>query len=80
MSNTTTEVLSEQQRAYRACLELPNGDAAQIGLYITQILRTQDLVQWQGNPAQFDQWLKKAICDYVNNCYCVIRARNGGAQ
>ena len=79
MSNTQG-ILQEQRQAYWAGLELPNGEAAQIGLYINRILKTQDLVYWQGNPVGFDQWLRKTVCDYVNNCYGVVRPLKGTAR
>jgi hypothetical protein len=75
--NTTTEALREQRQVYWAGLERPNGEAAQIGLYISRILKDQDLVYWQGNPVGFDQWLRKTVCDYVNSCYGVVRTKNG---
>lgn len=81
MRTTTTEVMEEQHRAYRAGLRLNNGEPAQLGLYIARILRTQDLVAWQGDRAGFDKWLKRTICEYVNNCEAYIEPRqNGGAQ
>ena len=77
MSNTMTGTLKEQRQVYWAGLEMPNGEPAQIRLYIARILKEQDLVYWQGNPVGFDQWLRKEVCDYVNSCCGVVRSKEG---
>lgn len=76
MSNTTTMRQTDAcGNRLRVLLLEPNGEPAQLKIYINRLLATQDIRGWMADPAGLDKWLKDCICDYVNRCEVVIEGR-----
>lgn len=47
-------------------LELENGEMAQPGIYLSRLLKTQSLEQWNGRQAEFAAWIAQSMADYWN--------------
>jgi hypothetical protein len=62
-----------QKKTYR--LELQNGHAPQLNLYIKHIMKDQDLNRWSANPEGFNQWLRTAVAGYMRQVSIVICTR-----
>jgi len=45
-------------------LELENGERAQPGIYLSRLLRTQSLEDWNGRPEEFQKWIADAMTEY----------------
>lgn len=41
--------------------EMANGEQFHLGLYVSRLLRTQDLNAWRNDPEGFDAWIKKSV-------------------
>lgn len=56
-------------------LQHENGEQAQPGLYLSGLLRTQSLEDWQTNPEGFRDWIARSMGRYFQRLEVVIKTQ-----
>lgn len=56
-------------------LQLENGQQAQPGLYLSGLLKTQDLEAWKSNPKGFRDWIARSMSGYFQRLEVVIKTQ-----